>query len=75
MNLTIKLPCQYVTLPQWRANLVSQQRFDQMIQPGTVVRYVSHVIGGMVKVVHDHQEVIIHPATTKELGANSKEGT
>lgn len=38
------------------------------IPVGTIVEYLGHVLGGMVRVRWEGRNVIIHPGATKELG-------
>lgn len=41
---------------------------DRTLLPaGTVVQYVAHVSGGMVRVRFDGRLLVIHPHATKEL--------
>jgi len=37
------------------------------ILAGQIVKYLGHVVGGMVQVEYNGKEEIIHPANTKEL--------
>ena len=38
-----------------------------VIPKGATVIYRGHVPGGMVRIMHNGQYYVIHPATTKEL--------
>lgn len=66
MNLTIQSKAAYFTSQQWSDGVRASN--DQVIDIGTVVAYLGHVVGGMVRVRYDGQEVVIHPGATKELG-------
>lgn len=65
LPLTIKAECCYATEHEWR----NSQTPDSLhvIQPGETVEYLGHVPGGMVRVRHNGETVVIHPGATAEL--------
>jgi hypothetical protein len=69
LAMTVTSQCSYVTEEQWARG--GDLPSGQVIVPGTVVKYVAHVVGGMVKVRHNGAVVVIHPGATDKLGATS----
>lgn len=67
VDLTIKDRCWYATMEQWQTP-GSNPPAAQVIVPGVKVQYLGHIVGGMVKVLHNNAEVVIHPGATEELG-------
>lgn len=66
LTLTITKPTCYLTVEQW-GDRKPLARPGQAIKPGTLVEYMAHMAGGMVKVRHNDMVVIIHPGCTAEL--------
>lgn len=65
-TLTIKFRTWYMTEQEWTTP-GSVPKNECQIAPGVTVEYVSHLPGGMVKVRHNGQLVVIHPGGTVEL--------
>lgn len=64
LKLKLKSKAYYATLEQWEHNAALDMRLPQVLPVGTEVDYVAHVVGGMLKVRHNNQVVIIHPSAT-----------
>ncbi len=63
MTLTIKSRCEFVPIEEWNANGEKLTSYQEL-NPGIKVDYLGHIPGGMVKVGHAGQVVVIHPAAT-----------
>lgn len=67
LELTITSRCFYFTTEQWEESDNPEAELTQLLEPGDRVEYVSHLIGGMIRVRRNGKAIIINPSATKEL--------
>lgn len=65
MTITTKERAAFATLDEWNDDYSGEPA--GRIEKGVAVEYVAHVPGGMVKVRHNGQVVIMHPLSFAEL--------